>query len=134
MTTPEDPRVPPNAPITDDQWLGVLLETGLVGITVLVVLLVGTVVRRLGRAAKRDRSGARMAVCRLAASVTVLRVGMLTFDSFTFYEVTFLFFTVLGLSATLLAPDEVDEPEMALGSGPRSRTLAPAPNPRLVTE
>lgn len=133
VTTPEDPRVPPNAPITDDQWLGVLLETGLVGIAVFV-LLIGTVVRRLGRAAKRDRTARGWLCVGTAAAVTSYAVGMLTFDSFTFYEVTFLFFTVLGLSATLLAPDEVDEPEMALGSGPRSRTLAPAPNPRLVTE
>ena len=38
----------------------------------------------------------------LAASVASFAIGMLTFDAFSFTQVTFLFWVILGLSAALL--------------------------------
>jgi O-antigen ligase len=112
VTTDEDPSVPANAPITDDQWLGVALETGLVGLLMFAALIVSAV-RRLGREARRDRSSRGWLCVGLAASVTSYAVGMVTLDSFTFYEVTFLFFTLLGLSGAVLLPDDVRVPTVA---------------------
>ena len=55
---------------------------------------------------------------------------MLTFDSFTFYEVTFLFFVILGLGAALLSDDEEPEegdPVTPFPARHSRRGLAPAP-------
>jgi O-antigen ligase len=87
--------------ILDDQWLGILLETGLVGL-IGWLWLVGRSVRRLARAAKEDDGDRGWLMAALAASVTTYAVGMLTFDSFAFIQVTFLFFMILGLGAAAL--------------------------------
>jgi hypothetical protein len=99
-------RAHPSDQILDDQWLGILLETGLVGL-VGWLWLVGRAVRRLGNAAKQDLSSRGWLLAALAASVMTYAVGMLTFDAFAFVQVTFLFFMLLGLGAAALrAPAE----------------------------
>jgi len=94
-----DPRQ--NAPILDDQWLGSLLETGLLGLAGLAWLFVRTI-RKLGRAARRDSSAHGWLLAGLAASISGFAAGMWTFDAFGFYQVTLLFFVMIGLSISAL--------------------------------
>jgi hypothetical protein len=106
VTTP-DTRVPvPNAPILDDQWLGILVETGVVG-TFAVAWLFLRSLRRMGGAAKRDMSARGWLLAATTASTAGYAVGMFFYDSFEFVQVTFLLFIVLGLgAAAALSPPE----------------------------
>ena len=56
----------------------------------------------------------------LVASVAAFGVGMFTLDSFSFTQVTFVFFVILGLgSALVLAPDPVPAPSFETSPAPR---------------
>ena len=110
-------RVPdgenPNAQILDNQWLVSLLETGLIGALALVILFSRTV-RRLAKAAKDkadERSG--WLYTALAASIASFAVGMFTYDAFSFVQVTFVMFVLVGLSAAALSFEARDEPRPA---------------------
>jgi len=91
-----------NAPILDDQWLGLALEVGFVGLAAWVWLFVSAV----HRLAKASRTASRMGddwlFAALAASMASLAVGMFTFDAFDFTQVPFIFWILLGISAGLL--------------------------------
>jgi polysaccharide biosynthesis protein PslJ len=91
----------PNAPILDDQWLGVLCETGIAGVFALGWLFV-RFFRRMRRAARADVTGRGWLLVASAAAVASYGVGMFTFDSFGFIQVTFLFFIALGIGAVAL--------------------------------
>jgi hypothetical protein len=107
-----------NAIILDDQWLASLLEVGLVGVLALVWLLVRAV-RRLKFHAKSDDSSFGWLLTAMAASITAFGIGMLTYDAFSFTQVTFLLFIVLGLSAGalhLVATGQTQEPGTARAS------------------
>ena len=95
-------RAHPSDQILDDQWLGILLETGLVGFVGWVMLLLRPI-RRLGRAAKEDDSDRGWLCAALAASLITYGIGMITFDAFAFIQVSFIFFILLGLSVSTLA-------------------------------
>ena len=90
-----------NARILDDQWLGTLLETGLVGVIGWIWLFTRSV-RRLSRRAKEDMSPRGWLFVALAASITAFAVGMLTYDAFSFVQVTFVAFILIGLGAAAL--------------------------------
>jgi polysaccharide biosynthesis protein PslJ len=92
-----------NAPILDDQWLGTLLETGALGFAAWLWLFI-TYARRLGRAAKEetDPSASLLLSC-FTAAVTSFAVGMAFYDAFSFIQVTFLMFILLGLGSSVLA-------------------------------
>jgi polysaccharide biosynthesis protein PslJ len=97
-------RVKTTARILDDQWLGSLLETGIVGVAGLLWLFTRTI-RRLIRKAKVDDGPPGWLAVALAASIYGFCVSMLTFDAFGFIQVTILMFLLLGLSASLLRAD-----------------------------
>jgi hypothetical protein len=90
----------PNARILDNQWLSLLLQTGVAGVVALLWLFL-RFIRRCGRLAKRDTSPAGWLLTGIVASVAAYAVGMLTFDAFSFIQVTFLLFILLGLGAAL---------------------------------
>jgi hypothetical protein len=90
-----------NAYILDNQWLGTLLDVGALGIGAYLWLFTRAV-RRCGRAAKDDESARGWLLVGLAAAMAAFPVGMLTFDAFSFIQVTFLFWIMLSLSAVLL--------------------------------
>lgn len=92
-----------NAAILDNQWLGTLLELGLIGIFGWLWLFSRTV-RRLARIAKEDLSPHGLLCAALAASITAYAVGMVAYDSFSFIQVTFILFILLGIAATLMSP------------------------------
>ena len=114
-----------NARILDDQWLGTLLELGLVG-TIGWVWLLGRTVRQLSRRAREDTSPDGWLFVALAASVTAFAVGMLTFDAFSFVQVTFALFILLGLgcAALLLGPREAPVPSPVALRSASMRTRA----------
>jgi O-antigen ligase len=90
------------ASILDNQWLGTLLETGAVGLAAWLWFFV-VVVRRLGKEAKRDDSERGWLLASLAAAVAAYAVGMFTYDAFSFTQVTFVLFTIVGLGSAALA-------------------------------
>jgi O-antigen ligase len=90
-----------NAPILDDQWLGTLLDTGTLGISGWLWLFI-RFIRRAGRAAKRDRSREAWLPMAFAASIAAFAVGMFTYDAFSFIQVTFVMYMLLGLGIAAL--------------------------------
>ncbi len=87
-----------NACILDNQWLGTLLDVGIIGALAWLSLFVA-VVRRLGRRAKHDHSPTGWLIVGATASVTTYSVGMLTYDALTFVQVTLFLFIIMGLGA-----------------------------------
>ena len=86
-----------NAPILDDQWLGLLLELGIVGVIGWAMLFVGSA-RRLGRAARRRAGPDGWLAAGLAASIVGFGVAMFTFDGFGFIQATFMFWILISLA------------------------------------
>jgi hypothetical protein len=89
------------ARILDDQWLGSLLEIGLVGTLGLLWMFVRTI-RRLNRLGREDDDEVGWLACALAASLTAFCVGIVTFDAFGFIQVTILTFVLLAVSCSLV--------------------------------
>lgn len=102
----------PNARILDDQWLATLLETGLVGAFAWIWIFARTI-RRIGRAAKQETGDEGWLYVALVASITAYGVGMLTYDAFSFIQVTFLFYIFLGFASALLVPARKRAPALA---------------------
>jgi polysaccharide biosynthesis protein PslJ len=101
--------------ILDDQWLGNLLETGLLGTGAWVWLFVRSV-RRLGRRGKEDTSDLGWLAVALAASTTTFAVGMLTYDAFAFSQVTLVLFVLLALGSVFLSGPRVAGPRAVRAS------------------
>jgi hypothetical protein len=96
---PEAGEPAPNGPILDDAWLGVLLETGVVGAAAFVWVFARSL-RRMGRVARRDRSPRGALLVAAMAALASYAVGMLTYDATGFVQVTFLLYIILGLGMT----------------------------------
>jgi hypothetical protein len=91
-----------NAQVLDDQWLGTLLETGILGILGWIWLFT-RVIRRLGARSKLERGSPQgWLPVALAASVATFAASMATYDAFGFTQATFLMFTLIALSAVVL--------------------------------
>ena len=82
--------------ILDNQWLGVLLEAGWVGVFAWGWFFVRNV-RLLSRAALRDPTDLSWLSAALAASILGFAVGMFTYDAFGFPQATLLMFIMVGL-------------------------------------
>jgi polysaccharide biosynthesis protein PslJ len=95
-----------NAPILDDQWLDTLIETGIAGVGVWLWLFV-RFVRKMGREAKEDPGERGLLLAAIAAATAAYAVGMLTFDAFSFVQVTLLLYILLALGSVVmgLRPD-----------------------------
>lgn len=80
----------------DDQYLGSLIETGIVGIaTLLTLFATGWCVARGARRVSTDAETRHLGQC-LAASVAVATVTFATFDAFSFVMAAGLTFLLLG--------------------------------------
>jgi hypothetical protein len=109
-----------NAPILDDQWLDIVLELGFVGLGAWVWLIVRAV-RKFVRASRATEGTVDdWLFTAFAASIAGFGVGMLTFDAFSFTQVTFFFWILLALSATSLriARASTSPPDPAAVYGP----------------
>ncbi|HZO33505.1 MAG TPA: O-antigen ligase family protein, partial [Gaiellaceae bacterium] len=90
-----------NAIVLDDQWLDTAVETGLVGFFAWIWFF-ARFIRRAGREAKRDRSSRGWLLTALTSSIAAFAVGMLTYDAFSFIQVTFIMFILAALGACTL--------------------------------
>ena len=93
-----------NARLLDNQWLGTLLEAGLVGVIGLGWLLGRFVVRLSVASLRTGEDGVLLAG--LAAAVFSYIVGMFTYDALTFTQVTVVLFVLLGVGSSLLLARE----------------------------
>ncbi len=85
-----------NGRILDDQWLGNLLDTGLLA-TLGWVWLFTRFLRLNGRAVRGDPSDRGLLIACLSASAAAFMLGMFLFDAFSFIQVTLVMFMLLGL-------------------------------------
>lgn len=99
VTVPDATVPVPNGPILDDEWLGILLETGIVGALALAWVFL-RFVRKVGGAAKADDSARGWFLAAVTASVLAYGVSMFLYDAMSFIQVTFLFFILIGLGST----------------------------------
>jgi O-antigen ligase len=108
-----------NTCVLDDQWLGVLVETGAVGAFAWLWFLL-RFVRRVSRTAAGDYSRRGWLLASLGASLVSFLVGMLFFDAFSFIQVTLLAFILIGLGSVVLRLGEADGEERAALPGEHS--------------
>jgi O-antigen ligase len=99
---PDGSALDPNVRILDDQWLGTLIETGVIGFFGWLWFF-ARVLRRFGAEAKRDESDRGWLLSALTAGIAAYAVGMVTYDAFAFIQVTFLMFIFVGLGAALMS-------------------------------
>jgi hypothetical protein len=76
-----------------------------------LIWLYARAVRTLGRRAKQDASSYGWLLACLATAIAAFPVGMVTYDAFSFTQVTFVSFILVGLGSVALRlgpePDEV---------------------------
>jgi O-antigen ligase len=96
-----------NAPILDNQWLGLLLEIGIVGLVGWAALFLGSA-RRLAAASRRRAGPDGWLPAAFAASIIGFGVAMFTFDGFAFIQATFVFWILISLSASFLLTESVE--------------------------
>jgi O-antigen ligase len=110
------------ANIFDDQWLGTLLATGIVGF-VGWAWFFARAIRRFGREAIDDASERGWLLTAITAGIAAYAVGMVTFDAFAFIQVTFLLFIFVGLGSVVMRL-ESEETAPAAESVPIRRPVA----------
>jgi len=109
-----------NAIVLDDQWLGTLLETGILGVVGWAWLFVA-LIRRLGARAKLERGTPEgWLPVALAASTAAFALSMQTYDAFGFIQGMVLEYLLIALSSILLWL-----PPVTPGGSPQ----VPAPGP-----
>jgi hypothetical protein len=92
-----------NAPILDNQWLNNLLDVGFLGFALWIWLFVRSIRLLLRRSQDSRGDGDEWLFLGLAAAILSFGIGMLTFDAFSYAQVYFIFWILLGLSAALLS-------------------------------
>lgn len=108
------------ANILDDQWLGTLLETGVVGIVAWVWLFARSV-RMLARRARRETGDLGLLMAALASAIAAFAVGLVTYDGFSFIQVTYIMWIFVALGCVLC---RIADREWG---GPPARSAAVAP-------
>ena len=91
-----------NAEILDDQWLGTLLESGVIGV-IGWVWLFGLAIRRLGQRAKLERDTPEgLLPVAMAAALAGFVASMWFYDAFNFTQGDFLIHLLIAFTAVLL--------------------------------
>jgi hypothetical protein len=98
--------------ILDDQWLGSLLETGIIGVVALLWLFTRSI-RRMTRIARADDGDDGWLAVALASSVYSFAISMLTFDALGFVQVTILLFLLLALMSVFVRLRKESRPQSA---------------------
>lgn len=90
-------------PVLDDQWLGTLLEIGILGFVGWMWMFVH-VIRKLGRRAKveKDDPEGWLPVA-LAASVCAFAIGMTSYDAFGFIQAVVILWMIFALASVILS-------------------------------
>ena len=95
-----------NTRLLDNQWLGTLLDTGLIGVIGFGWLL-GRYIVRMSSASRRSGADG-VVLAALASAVFAYAVGMLTYDALSFTQVSLVLFVLLAIgSALVLAADPI---------------------------
>jgi hypothetical protein len=115
----------PKSRLLDDQWLGTLLDLGLVGTFALAWLLGRFVVRTSIASSRTGTDGVMLAA--LAAAVFSYMIGMFTYDALAFTQVTLVLFVLLGVGSSLVLTrepiiDVLQEPILSSTPLPRVET------------
>ena len=105
-----------NAPILDNQWLGLFLDVGLVGLFGWIWLIVRSL-RRLGRVARTRGSPEGILAAAFASAITGFAVAMFTYDSLAYVQEELVLWVLLALSAVLVRADS------KTGAGMRASTV-----------
>jgi hypothetical protein len=115
------PNPDDNASVLDDQWLGTLLMTGLLGF-IGWLWLFARMIRRLSARARLEAGtpGSWLPVG-LVASTATFATSMLTYDAFSYVQATFLIFTIVALASVLLSLPPAQRPGPA--GGPSQNAL-----------
>ena len=90
-----------NAPILDNQWLGMFLDIGILGFAGWLWLIVRAA-RGLGQIARTRGSPEGFLAASLAASIIGFAVAAVTYDSMGFIQETFVLWMLFALSGTLI--------------------------------
>ncbi len=117
-----------NTRLLDNQWLGTLLDTGLVGVLALIWLFarfIGRLTRASANAPPRDA----VLLVALASSALGYAVSMFFYDAFAFTQATLVFFLVLAAGCSLALAegrifDALPEPIVAPARDKRERLRA----------
>jgi len=91
------------AQILDNQWLGMLLDIGVVGVLGFMWLFCRAI-RRLARRARSDTGPEGWLMTSLAAALTAFAIGLFTFDAFAFIQAMFLAFILLAFAGVATRP------------------------------
>lgn len=98
------------AQVLDDQWLGTLLETGILGFVGWIWMYVH-VIRKLGKRAKLEKDDPEgWLPVALAASICGFAVGMLTYDAFGFIQAVVVLYMIFALASVVLWLPPVSTP------------------------
>jgi O-antigen ligase len=116
-----------NAPILDNQWLGLFLDVGLLGLAGWA-WLIARVVRRLGHLARNRGSPDSLLAAGFVACIVGFAVAMFTYDSLAFLQETIVFWMLVALAGTLIAvhpetSSHSPESVVARGSLPNRRRV-----------
>jgi O-Antigen ligase len=87
--------------ILDDQWLGSLVDIGVLGVAALMWLFLSGY-RALAREARARNDDDGWLATAFATVIVSFPVGMLFFDTFSFTQVTVVFFFILGVAAVFV--------------------------------
>lgn len=91
-----------NARLLDDQWLGTLLETGLLGFLGWLWLMTRSVRMAAREARRASGDDDEWLLTGFAAAFAAFGATMVTYDAFSFIQTQLVFFIELGLAAALL--------------------------------
>jgi hypothetical protein len=91
------------AQVLDDQWLGTLLEVGILGFAGWIWMFLH-VIRKLGKRAKLEKDDPEgwLAVA-LAASLFAFAIGMETYDALGFIQATVVLYMLFAMSSVVLS-------------------------------
>jgi len=91
--------------ILDNQYLGFLIEIGLIG-TLCFIWFFFSLIKKLGTLAVRSNGSQSLLAGTLLSSVVAFVVMCFTFDTFGFPQVVYAFFILAGLGTALALSDE----------------------------
>ena len=91
----------PSEIIFDDQYLSTIVTTGIVGLAIVVWFIWGGVIG-MRAAALRSAGSAKALIGACAVSCAGFGAGMITYDAFSFVQVTLLFFVIAAMGARMV--------------------------------
>ena len=120
-----------NGRLLDNQWLGLLIDMGVLG-TLSFVWLVLRSVRGQLHLARSDPGLTGYLPLAIGAAVAGYSVGMFTYDAFSFTQTTFVFFVILGLGASYeLAVAPSREPVRSMVAATAATAAIEQPRPSM---